>query len=133
MGLNIYSAKQYSAKMKVTVQATGKLGFTAETANILGLTNDTYIKIAGDDESKDVLYMIVCPGKDEDGFKSHSSAGYFYLPTTMLFNDLHLDYKNFTIMFDLSREPDLDNVAGGKVFKMNKRQNPKKKKEGAMK
>ena len=131
MGLSVYSAKLYSAKMKVTIQATGKLGFTTETASALGLTNDTYIKIAGDDEAKDVLYMIVCPDKDEDGFKTHSSSGYYYLQTTMLFNDLHIDYKNFTVMFDLNREPELDNVAGGTVYKMNKRQNPKKKKEVA--
>ena len=106
MGLSVYSAKLYSAKMKVTIQATGKLGFTTETASALGLTNDTYIKIAGDDEAKDVLYMIVCPDKDEDGFKTHSSSGYYYLQTTMLFNDLHIDYKNFTVMFDLNREPE---------------------------
>ncbi len=133
MTLSIYSAKQYSTKLKVTIQATGKLGFTAETAAALGLSNDIYIKIACDNESSHSLYLIVCEGADEDGFKVHSSSGYFYLPTSRLFDDIGLDYKNYTVMFDLSREPELDGEAGGKVYKMNKRQNAKKKKEVAMK
>lgn len=133
MSISIYSAKQYSAKLKATIQATGKLGFTTETASALGLSNDTYIKIASDDELADTFYMIVCEGKDEDGFKVHSASGYFYLPTTRLFNDINIDYKNYTVIFDLSREPKLDNEAGGKVYKMNKRQNAKKKKEAIMK
>ena len=77
--------------------------------------------------------MIVCKDFDEDGFKVHSSAGYFFLQTTMLFRNLNLDFKNNTIIFDLTREPDLDFEADGLVYKMNKRTNVKKKKEDGMK
>ena len=133
MTLSVFSAKQYSTKLKVTIQATGKLGFTSDTAKVLGLTDNSYIKIACDDETKETLYMIVCKDFDEDGFKVHSSAGYFFLQTTMLFRNLNLDFKNNTIIFDLTREPDLDFEADGLVYKMNKRTNVKKKKEDGMK
>lgn len=132
MTLSIYSAKNYSTKLKVTVQKTGKLGFTADTAISLHLTPDTCIKIARDEEQTDNLYMIVCDEPDEDGFKVSLNSGYYSLPTTMLIKELGLDYNHYTVIFDLSRESSFDEEAGGKVYKMAKRQNPKKKKEVAM-
>ncbi len=133
MALSVYSAKNYSTKLKVTVQKTGKLGFTADTANSLCLTPESCIKIACDEEQADDLYMIVCNEPDEDGFKVGLNSGYYSLPTTLLLKELGLDYTHNTVIFDLSREPALDEEAGGKVYKMTKRQNPKKKKEAAMK
>ena len=133
MTLSIYSAKNYSTKLKVTVQKTGKLGFTADTATSLHLSPDPYIKIARDEEQNDDLYMIVCEGQDEDGFKVCLNSGYYSLPTTMLLKELGLDYTHFTVIFDLSRESSLDEEAGGRVYKMSKRINTKKKKEVAMK
>ena len=132
MPLSIYSAKKYSTKLKVTIQATGKLGFTAGTAKALSLSPDNYIKIACDDANTDLLYLIVCPGQDEDGFKLSCISGYYSLPTTLLFDELGIDYLSQTVIFDLSREPRLDEEAGGTVYKMNKREIPKKKKEVTM-
>lgn len=37
------------------------------------------------------------------------------------------DYKRKTIMFDLVRNSDLDNEMGGEAYKMNKRENIKRK------
>lgn len=133
MSLSIYSAKNYSTKLKVTVHKTGKLGFTADTAASLHLSPDTYIKIARDEEQEDNLFMIVCEGIDEDGFKLCLNSGYYSLPTTMLLNELGFDYKHSTIIFDLSRVSSLDEEVGGRVYKMSKRINSKKKKEVAMK
>ncbi len=132
MALKVYSAKQYSVKLKCTIQKTGKLGFTSGTANALKLNPDSYIKIASDDEQVGVLYLIVCDRPDEDGFNVDYISGYYSLPTTVLFNELGIDYKNFTIMYDLSREASLDVEVCGTVYKMTKRANPKKKKETDM-
>ena len=133
MKLSIYSAKNYCTKLKVTVQKTGKLGFTADTATSLHLTPNSYVKIARDEEQSDDLYMIVCSEADEDGFKVNFNSGYYSLPTTMLLKELGLDYTRFTIIFDLSRDSSLDKDAGGMVYKMSKRVNSKKKKEVPMK
>ena len=132
MAFKVFSAKQYSVKMKCTIQKTGKLGFTSGTAKALKLNPESYIKIAGEDDQPDVKYLIVCNEPDEDGFKVDLVSGYYSLPTTVPFNELGVDYKNYTIMYDLTREASLDADACGKVYKMNKRSNPKKKEEDEM-
>ena len=132
MALKIYSAKAYSTKLKCTIQKTGKLGFTAETAKVLQLTPTSFIKIAGDDELPGVLYLIICPGEDEDGFKVDYISKYYSLPTTALFNELNIDYKNYTVMYDLARDASLDSSVDGIVYKMIERKNPRKKKEVEM-
>lgn len=129
MALKVYSAKQYSVKLKCTIQNTGKLGFTSGTAKVLNLCPDSYIKIAIDDEHPDYLYLVVCKEPDEDGFKVDLISGYYSLPTTVLFNELGIDYKGYTVMYDMSREASLDEEARGTVYKMSKRINLKKKKE----
>lgn len=129
MKLKIYSAKNYGTKLKVTIQETGKLGFTKETAESLQLSNDTYIKIAEDEETQGDLYMIVCNKKDEDGFKANCNAGYYSLYTTILFKEMGIDFVNQTVIFDLSREEKLDKDVDGRVYKMHKRIKNKKRKE----
>lgn len=129
MALIIYNAKAYSTKLKCTIQKTGKLGFTAETAKALHLTPTTFIKIAGDDEQPGSLFLIVCQGEDEYGFKVDYISKYYSLPTTALFNELNIDYKNYTVMYDLARDVSLDSSVNGAVYRMMERRNPRKKKE----
>jgi hypothetical protein len=129
MALKIYSAKAYSIKLKCTIQRSGRLGFTAETAKALQLTPTSFIKIAGDDEIPGSLYLIVCNGEDENGFKVDYVSKYYSLPTTALFNELKIDYKNYTVMYDLARDASLDSSVDGIVYRMCERKNPKKKKE----
>ena len=131
MSLKVYSARQYSVKLKCTIQNTGKLGFTSGTATVLRLTPESFIKIAGDENNN--MYLIVCNEPDEDGFRVDFISGYYSLPTTVLFNELGIDYKGYTVMYDLTREASLDVEAGGTVYKMAKRVNEKKKKEAMMK
>ena len=132
MILQVYSAKKYSARLKATIQCTGKLGFTAETSKSLQLSPDSYIKIACDGSQNDVLYLIVCNSPDDDGFKVSYVSKYYSLPTAALFKELGIDYVNNTVMFDLVRIPMLDEEADGTVYRMDKRTNPKNKKEADM-
>lgn len=133
MALYVYSAKNYKTKLKVTIQATGKLGFTTQTADVLGLSPNTFIKIACDDSQNEDLYMIICKGEDEDGFKVNLISGFYSLPTTILFNELGIDYKNNTVIFDLIRDSRLDQETNGTVYKMSKRIKNRNKKELIMK
>lgn len=129
--MKFYSAKDYSTKLKVTIQATGKLGFTAGTASALHLTPDSHVKLAGDETGTALLYLVVCPDTDEDGFKVDFTSGYYSLPTTVLFNELGIDYESYTFMYDLTREASLDEEAGGVVYKMKERKNKRKEKKEA--
>lgn len=126
MGIRVLSVKEFTSKLKATIQATGRLGFTDETAKALSLSADRYITIAYDDE-KDIFYLVVMPDKNPDAFKVCSAGDYFYLPTTSLFRAMGVDFETTSIIFDLSREPSLDEALGGTVYKMTKRLGERRK------
>ena len=128
MSITILSAKQFATKLKATIQASGRLGFTAETATALDLESKKYAKFAKDDE-KESLYIIIINEKSEDAFDIRVSSGYYYVPTKVMFDTLGYDYENNTIMFDLVRQPSLDNDLQGQVYYMKHRQIKNKEKK----
>lgn len=132
MKAQILSAKKYNKKLKVTIQSSGKLGFTDETAKAFNLSEKaSFIKFILDEENPDDLYLSLSTTYDEDAFKVCKAGDYFYLPTTLLFNEMGYNYKEYTIIFDLSRYSQYDEEFGGEVYRMFKRE--KSKKEVSMK
>lgn len=119
--MRILSAKTYGVKLKATIQATGKLGFTKGTSDALNLSANRFIKFAQDDKNDNDLYLVVTKFEDEDVFKLQYTSGYYSLGTKGLFDALNFDYKSNTIIFDLQRMVHLDNEIGGEVYKMNMR------------
>ena len=120
MTIKILSAKNFATKLKATIQASGRLGFTAETATALDLKSGKFAKFAKDDEN-DELYLIIINEGSEDAFSVRESSGYFYVPTKVMFDTLGFDYENGNIMFDLVRQPSLDNDLQGQVYRMKQR------------
>ncbi len=120
MAIKVISAKQFATKLKVTIQATGRLGFTEETAKALELTTGKGAKFAQDDETG-TLFLVITDEVSEDAFPIKISSGYFYVPTKLMFDMLGLDYDNNSIMFDLIREKSLDEELHGQVYRMKKR------------
>lgn len=128
MSITILSAKQFATKLKATIQATGRLGFTSETATALDFKSGKFAKFAKDDEN-DSLYLIIINEGNEDAFSIRESSGYYYVPTKVMFDTLGFDYENNTIMFDLVRQPSLDNDLQGQVYFMKQRQHKNKEKK----
>lgn len=124
-----YNANDYNKKLKATIQSSGKLGFTDDTAKELNLSEDTYIRIGADQNDKSLMYLVVVAQSDM-AFKVCKAGEYYYLPTTRLFLALGFDFqaKNKTIMFDLTRAEELDEELQGVVYKMNKREIEKRRK-----
>jgi hypothetical protein len=120
MGITIISAKQFAVKLKATIQASGRLGFTAETAKALGLESGKFAKFAKDDEN-DSLYLIIINEPNEDAFEIRVSSGYYYVPTKVMFDTLGFNYENGNIMFDLVRQPSYDDDLQGQVYYMKQR------------
>ena len=129
MTISIISAKQFATKLKATIQSSGRLGFTEETAKVLDLSSGKHAKFAKDDENGS-LYLIICNEGSEDAFEIRESSGYFYVPARLMFDMLGFDYEHNTIMFDLIRQTSLDDDLQGQVFFMKRRQNKKKEKKG---
>jgi hypothetical protein len=128
MAIKILSAKQFATKLKATIQASGRLGFTAETATALDFKSGKFAKFAKDDEN-DSLYLIIINEGSEDAFSVRESSGYYYIPTKVMFDTLGFDYENNTIMFDLIRQHSLDNDLQGQVYYMKQRQIKNKEKK----
>ncbi len=121
-----FNAKEYTLRLKATIQATGKLGFTAETIKTLSLTPECSIVIGPDDVNKEIMYMGVARTRRDDAFPVMSAGQYLYLNTKQLFDDLNLDYSSqWTVMFDLSRFKDGDEIMGCECYKMQMRRNPR--------
>lgn len=125
MPISIISAKQFATKLKVTIQASGRLGFTEETAKSLDLPSGKYAKFAQDDEKK-VLYLIIIDEVNEDAFPIKVSSGYYYVPAKQMFDLLGFNYENGNIMFDLIRQLALDDDLQGQVFLMKQRTNKRR-------
>ena len=122
MELKVLSAKNYNVKLKATIQATGKLGFTAVTAKEMKLTAESGIKFAQDEKGQ--LYLINCAVCDDDSFRLYISGDYYSLNTTVLFNNLGYDYRNRKIIFDLVPVPE----EGENIYRMVQRDPSGKKK-----
>ena len=120
LDIDFFKASELDSKMKCTIQKTGKLGFTESSIKRLNIDESKSIKIgkSSQDESNEVLYMVVVDGIDPDGFKVNKAGKYYYLNTKMLFQTLGFDYKKITIMFDIIEIED----NGRKIFKLIKRE-----------
>lgn len=127
MAICIISAKQFAKKLKATIQLTGRLGFTDETAKTLGFQSGKFARFAQDDENG-VLYLIINNEASDDAFPLKLSSKYYFIETRQMFDMLGYDYKNQNIMFDLVRKPSLDDVLQGQVYFMKQRINPRKEK-----
>jgi hypothetical protein len=116
-----FNAKEFTVRLKATIQATGKLGFTQDTIDQLRLTSECSVFLAPDDENKKVMYMGVLRERMEDAFPVLSSGKYFYLNTTNLFKALKLDFEHKVYMFDLSRFEEGDEAMEAECYKMDLR------------
>ena len=122
----IFNAKEFTTKLKATIQSTGKLGFTAETISQLQLNTDCCILIAPDSDSKEIYYLAVRRSQDENAFPVLKSGIYYYLNTKLLFDKLQINYAKDTVMFDLSRFEEGDASMSGECYKMTMRVNSRK-------
>ena len=117
--MKILSVKQFSSRLKVTIQSSGRLNFTDDTAKILGLIEDSPIKFAIDEDNDNSLYLVLAAdANDEDAFKVRKSGSYYYVPTKTLFDALGIDYVGKSLGYDLIRDQSKDDELGGMAFKM---------------
>ena len=124
MSIKIISTRNFAKPLKATLQSSGKLGFTHDTAEILKLESGKLIQF-GRDEEKNEMYMILTHGTPDDAFAVAKAGEYFYLPTTLMFDALGYEYKIVTYFFDLVRRVDLDEELNGEVYFMKERQKTK--------
>ena len=100
--MKILSVKQFSNRLKVTIQSSGRLNFTDDTTKTLGLAEGTPVKFAMDEDNGNVLYLVIASDEnDEDAFKVRKSGSYYYVPTKSLFDALEIEYEGKSLGYDL--------------------------------
>ncbi len=124
MGLKIFNADEFNVKLKATIHASGKLGFTEATASALQMTNEAGVKFAIDEDNENELYLIYCKKIEKGAFKVNKAGDYFYVNAKSLFDALGYDYKNENIMFDMIESKEY----GEYIYKLKKRAKPRKEK-----
>lgn len=127
MALIFFKNTETQGKLKATIQRTGRLGFSDATAKALNLANIKAIQFARDDQDSDAMYLINnTPEGSEESFKIYKSGQYYHVNTRALFDELGIDYENYSVIFDLTRDKTHGNM---EVYKMKKRILPRKNKD----
>ena len=127
MNLNFINTTELNVKLKCTIQASGKLGFTETTAKALKFDQqERYIRFARDTDDNNQLYMVFVNSADDGAFKVKRSGSYYYIPTQALFDSLGYNFKDINYIFDLIRMSGLDITAQGEVYKMRQREKDRK-------
>lgn len=120
--LKIIDTSQFNVKLKATIQKTGRLGFTNDTALALKLSTDTFVRFAEDDEEAGSLFLILSDIEDANSFRVGKSGQYYYLPTKLMFDAFGYNYQDGVIMFDLVRKADYDATLSGRVYKLKRKE-----------
>lgn len=114
MDLTFYKQKENTSNAKLTVQKTGRLGFSKGAIEMTGIKRNTFAKFGSDNEKN--MFLVLSDKEDEFSFKVSKAGEYYYINARNLLRELDIDYKSKnTFIFDLFKT-DKKNI-----YKMNKR------------
>ncbi len=124
MKLKFFNPKSLDKNIKATAHRSGKLGFTIDAANKLGLSiqKSAGIAINEDDEHDNSLYVIIYEDIREGAFKISKAGEYYYINTKALFDSLKIDYVKDWIVYDIS----IEKIDGETIYKFKRRERSKK-------
>lgn len=127
MKLKFIKAEETGRNAKATVHTTGKLGFSRDAIDYLGISEESAIQFAQntEDENDNNLYAKIYGSNQEGAFKIYKAGNYFYVNTKNLFDTLGIDYRNTKIIYDIVK----GEYEGEQIIKMLRRDKIKKKKE----
>lgn len=121
MKLRFITPENPDRNLRATAHKNGKLGFSIAAARKMRLAvgYSAAVAINEDDPTDNHLYVIVYPGLKDDNFKISKAGDYYYLNAKPLFDQLNIDYKNESVVYDISE----DIVNRVNVFKFSRRAN----------
>lgn len=129
MKIKFFDPKNLDRNLKATVHKSGKLGFTVDAANKMGLKPDKSASVGVNEEDKSdkSLYIIIHDEMQDAAFKVAKAGEYYYLNLRNLFDTLKINYKNQSVVYDISKETN----EGQQIYKLSPRENNKKIKQEA--
>lgn len=104
MELNFFNAEEIQGNAKCTIHKSGKLGFSMDAINMIGIDENKSIGIAAGEDYDDTgnLYIKVFEGDKRGAFSVSKAGEYYYLNTKNLFNKLDIDYKREKVIYDVT-------------------------------
>lgn len=122
MKLEIISASSFDSNVKCSIHKNGKLGFSSTACTRLGIDIGKSVLFAKDteDTKEENLYIVVQDTLTSTGFRLNKAGKYYYLNTKALFDELGIDYRKRSIVFDIVSTDILHEDK--KVFKLIKRE-----------
>jgi len=126
MKINFIKASDLERNIKCTIHKSGKLGFTEAAIKKLNLETNRFIKIGTnyEDKTDTSLYMAIQAEVDEYSFKANKAGNYYYINTKALFDNLEVDYRKHSIIYDIVDHRDEE---GNNLFKLIRREKERKK------
>ncbi len=123
--LEIFSAKKFRSNAKATVHATGKIGFSIVAAELLELTKGTGIIVGRQrgESGHSSLVIIVVSATNQEAFPVRQVGEYYQIDASRLLDDLDVDYKERSLIYNISAVEDED---GRKTFKLSLRREVKR-------
>lgn len=105
--LEFFDTDEHLGTVKASVHKTGRLGFSNGANKLIGFEEQKFFKLGrkiveGIDSTYDTLYMIPVSEEDERTFKVVKAGVYYYLKTKRLLNQMGIDYKNESVIFDIA-------------------------------
>jgi len=124
MKLKFIKANELRPRAKATVHLTGKLGFSSECEDYMGIKEGMGLSIGiNEGDEKDLnLYVMVQEQPENGAFKIQKTGEYFYINAKLLFQELDIDFKNKRTIFDITRME----FEGTPMFRFNRREIEKK-------
>jgi len=126
MEINFWKPTVSTGIIKATIHKSGKLGFSQAAIEKLKLDQNTYLMIGTNKtNSKDnSIYMVIANKDNEMAIKVNKAGQYFYLNTKDFFNELGIDYKRKTVIFDIIEISE----GNEKIYKLIPREKERKRK-----
>ncbi len=116
--LELLDGERLSLASKATVQSTGRLNFTPETARMMGITSESTVLLFAAGERD--LGAVVKSAADRRGFKVKKTGPYHYIQIKNYLEERGIDYKGSTrIVYDITKLDEL--YEGLPIFKMMRR------------
>ena len=101
---NVVDAKKYAVNAKACIQRNGRLGFTREAAELLGL-HENLTALFSTTPNGD-LAAVICDTSESRGFRVQKAGDYFYIRMKNFFDSQNLDYIKKRVAYDISETPE---------------------------
>jgi hypothetical protein len=126
MELEFWKPTASTSTVKLTVHKNGNMGFSSGAVDKMQINEKKYVKIGTNraDKRDNNLYLVLTAEKDDNALKVNKAGNYFYLNTTVFFNELNIEYKKKKLIYDIVELEVEDKI----IYKLIRREIDRKKK-----